>query len=196
MENHHDQPDLERSYERIHSGIAYSLYQRRKTDKAIDWQKQSFDQLLYDFQPADAPHQANSIVVEPNICYREHGYGWVTVSNRNGQYNNATEEFPNRDFVTDHFDGVFKIDLPNGQYQVKVQFASSPTPKPVRLNLIANGKKVISNRILPTQNDLVIHSYTLEMTDGQLTQIIYVKQEKRFESKWQWSSCYIKRIED
>ena len=196
MENHHDQPDLERSYERIHSGIAYSLYQRRKTDKAIDWQKQSFDQLLYDFQPAGAPHQANSITVEPNICYREHGYGWVTVSNRNGQYNNATEEFPNRDFVTDHFDGVFKIDLPNGQYQVKVQFASSPTPKPVRLNLIANGKKIISNQILPTQNELVSHSYTLEITDGQLTQIIYVKQEKRFESKWQWASCYIKRIED
>ncbi len=98
--------------------------------------------------------------------------------------------------MTDHFDGVFKIDLPNGPYQVKVQFASSPTPKPVRLNLIANGKKIISNQILPTQNELVSHSYTLEITDGQLTQIIYVKQEKRFESKWQWASCYIKRIED
>ena len=85
----------------------------------------------------------------------------LIVSNRNGQHNTATAESPNRDFVTDQFDGVFKVDLPNGRYQVKVQFASWPTPKPIQLNLIANDKKVISNWVLPVQNELVGYTYSL-----------------------------------
>ena len=196
MENHQDQPDLDQNYQRIHSGTAYSLYQRQKTDTALSWQKRSFNQLNFDFQPAGTPHQADSIVVEPNSWYREHGYGWVTVSNRNGQHNTATAESPNRDFVTDQFDGVFKVDLPNGRYQVKVQFASWPTPKPIQLNLIANDKKVISNWVLPVQNELVGYTYSLEATDGHLTQIVYVEQEKRFEARWQWASCHIERVEN
>ena len=43
---------------------------------------------------------------------------------------------------------------------------------------------------------LVYMGTSLEATDGHLTQIVYVEQEKRFEARWQWASCYIERVEN
>jgi len=43
---------------------------------------------------------------------------------------------------------------------------------------------------------LVYMDTSLEATDGHLTQIVYVEQEKRFEAKWQWASCHIERVEN
>ena len=43
---------------------------------------------------------------------------------------------------------------------------------------------------------LVYMDTSLEATDGHLTQIVYVEQEKRFEARWQWASCHIERIEN
>ena len=35
---------------------------------------------------------------------------------------------------------------------------------------------------------LVYMDASLEATDGHLTQIVYVEQEKQFEARWQWAS--------
>ena len=170
MKEHQDVPDLMEGYDRIHSGKTYSLY-RRKRDNSADELWQDSEQVNFGFQPHNAPCASESLVVSQDNWYNEQGYGWVTHSERGDDWNNASAETPDRDFVSGRFDGVFKADLPNGQCAVTVQFAADPavTFKPVRGNLIANDKNVISNLAIPVGTKLIKQAYQVDVSNGHLT---------------------------
>ena len=97
---------------------------------------------------------------------------------------------PYRDGVWGEEDGVFRVALPNGIYKVTCYFGSNES-EAHKINIIANGKKVINNLEVPAGNETVNKSYTVTVTDKRLTQVIYTG--RGYNKRWMWSGCAIER---
>ena len=82
-------------------------------------------------------------------------------------------------------DGVFRVDLPNGRYVVTSTHCAQKQPS--KIDLIANGKRYIRNLTL-NQHPMTT-SYSITITDQQLTQIIHPRQARK---DWGWLNCNIK----
>ena len=86
-------------------------------------------------------------------------------------------------------DGVFRVALPNGVYEVICYFSASES-EPLEINLIAGGEKQIQRLRIPVGNETIERRYTITVTDEHLTQVIYTRGKGKYK-RWGWSGFTI-----
>ncbi|RKU38232.1 hypothetical protein C6496_06970 [Candidatus Poribacteria bacterium] len=206
--------DLVQDYEVIHSTTYNRLYRRKKAaPDAQLWNGTTT--LTFDMQPSSAEAAQNHIVIYKDTNYTDGRYGWLSKSIHDeyetggGGFelkywhtedtnviqnirNPLTEDNPNfllyQDNVFGEEDGVFRIALPNGTYEITCYFRAGVVA-PVEINLIANGEKRFQKLRLTSADESAKRKYTVTITDERLTQVIYT-QKKR----WAWSGFTVKRL--
>ena len=101
---------------------------------------------------------------------------------------------PNLLLYQDHLwgkeDGVFRIALPNGTYEITCYFYAGIVA-PVDINLIANGEKQFQKLRLTSPDESAERQYTVTITDERLTQVIYTRKKR-----WAWNGFTVKRLSD
>ena len=169
----------------------------------------------FDVQPPDGRGAAAHITVYKGTDYTDGRYGWLSKSIQDrfetggGGFelkywhtadtnaaqnvrNPLTEENPHfllyQDNLFGEEDGIFRIALPNGTYEVTCYFRAGVVA-PVEINLIANGEKRFQKLRLTTANEFAEKRYTVTITDERLTQVIYTR-----EKRWAWSGFTVKRL--
>ena len=126
----------------------------------------------------------SGISVDINTHYQDQGHGWVTETKRQLFTRAQRQGETDLHGIWSNQDGVFRVDLPNGRYIVtSTHFTQG---KPCKIDLIANGKRYIRNVTL--NQHLVMTSYSITITDQQLTQIIHPRQARK---DWGWLNCNI-----
>ena len=85
-------------------------------------------------------------------------------------------------------DGVFRIALPNGTYEIKCYFHAGVVA-PVDINLIANGERKFQKLRLTSADESAERRYTVTITDELLTQVIYTRKKR-----WVWNGFTVKRL--
>ena len=85
-------------------------------------------------------------------------------------------------------DGVFRIALPNGTYEITCYFYAGIIA-PVDINLIANGEKKFQKLRLTSANESAERRYTVTITNERLTQVIYTQKKH-----WVWNGFTVKQL--
>ena len=193
LEDENEVKKLEDDYELLRSEEYYRIYRLKKveSDERV-WSGKKV--VKFDMQSLNGQTAPGHIAVFTDTVYTDGGYGWITGSSRE-EFRSETEiPEPYRDAVWSKEDGVFRIALPNGRYEVTGYFCSGESA-PHEINIIANGEKVIDNLRVPVGNEAVEKSYTITIGDGQLTQIIYTRGRGTY-VRWIWNGCIIERVDD
>lgn len=182
--------ELEDDFELIHSNNYNRLYRRKRArpDEKL-WGGRTT--IKFDMQSHDRQTAPDHIAIYEDTVYTDGRYGWLTRSEREEFISEANLPEPYRDSVWGEEDGVFRVALPNGEYEVTCYFSSGGS-EPLEINLIANGEKKIKKLRIPTGIETVERSYNVTITDERLTQVIYTRGRSRYE-RWGWSGCAIKR---
>jgi hypothetical protein len=179
---------LENDYDLIHSGQRSRLYRlkRAKPDESL-WRGRKV--IRFDMQSHNGRTAPEHIAVFNDTVYTDGRYGWATESTRNEYCSEANIPEPYRDSVLGEEDGVFRVALPNGTYEVACYFCSGGQAE-YEINIIANGKRIINNLRVPTANGTVEESYNIAVTNERLTQVIYGTGRDK---SWTWNGCAIER---
>ena len=184
---------LEEEYDLIHSNDYNRVYRRKQT--APDLQMWGGGTVLaFDMQPEDGQTAPEHIAVYTDTDYTDGQYGWLTVSEKDDLESESEVPQPYGDSIWGKEDGVFRVALPNGSYEVTCYFSAddSEEPEPLEINLIANGEKRIQRLQIPVGNDTIERRYNITITDEHLTQIIYTRGKGKYK-RWGWSGFTIQR---
>ena len=203
--------DLTPNYDLIHETKNLKLF-RRKRNENLDlsvWDETADNRLIirFDMQPDNAETAEGYHAIGRNIEYISGKFGWVTQSpgpsdplagiiHNDGQGSKGIVPHA-RDCVWDTHDAAFKLALPNGKYRVINYFCSAENAAH-QVNLLANGKRVIEKLLVPAGEEIIEHSYTMDVTTGALTQVIY-RPKKRVSPKgkhnhWVWSGFTVEQL--
>ena len=206
--------DLVQDYEVIHSNNYNRLYRRKRAaPDAQLWEDTTT--LTFDMQPSDGEAALRDIAVYKDTGYADGRYGWLsksvhdrfktggggfeleywntknTKSARNTR-NAVTEDDLNfllyQDSLWGEEDGVFRIALPNGTYEITCYFHAGVVA-PVEVNLIANSEKKFQELHLASADESLEKRYTVTITDERLTQVIYTRKKR-----WAWSGFTVKQL--
>ena len=206
--------DLVQDYEVIHSNNYNRLYRRKRAaPDAQLWEDTTT--LTFDMQPSDGEAALTDIAVYKDTGYTDGQYGWLsksvhdrfktggggfeleywntknTKSARNTR-NAVTEDDLNfllyQDSLWGEEDGVFRIALPNGTYEITCYFHAG-VGAPVEINLIANSEKKFQKLHLASADESLEKRYTVTITDERLTQVIYTRKKR-----WAWSGFTVKQL--
>ena len=182
--------ELEDDFELIHSNNHNRLYRRKRArpDENL-WGDRTT--IKFDMQSHNGQTAPDHIAIYEDTVYTDGRYGWLTKSEREDSVGETNLPEPYRDSVWGEEDGVFRVALPNGEYEVTCYFSSGGS-EPLEINLIANGEKKIRKLRIPKGNETVERSYNVTIADERLTQVIYTRGRSRYE-RWGWSGCVIKR---
>jgi hypothetical protein len=106
--------------------------------------------------------------------------------------NESNVSQPYKNSISGQEDGVFRVALPNGNYEVTCYFSAddSDEPEPLEINLIANGEKQIQRLQIPVGNETIERRYNITITDEHLTQVIYTRGKGKYK-RWGWSGFSI-----
>ena len=206
--------DLAQDYEVIHSTNYNRLYRRKRVVPAVQlWGGTTT--LTFDMQPHDGRTALGHIAVYKDTGYMDGQYGWISKSVQDEfktggggfelkywhtEETKSAQNMPNvsagdapnlllyQDNLWGEEDGVFRIALPNGTYEVTCYFHAGVIA-PVEMNLIANGKKRFQKLRLTSADGTAEKRYTVTITDERLTQVIYTRKKR-----WAWSGFTIKRL--
>jgi hypothetical protein len=116
--------------------------------------------------------------------YQPGGFGWDTI-------------YPRYDFesgVWDTEDSAFRVDLPDGDYEVTCRFRSNGDETHY-IDLYANGERVIKRLKVPDEDTTVEESYMVRVTNGTLIQVIHATRGKNSTS-WAWNGFLVRRLEE
>ena len=125
------------------------------------------------------------IPVDIDPLYQGQGHGWVTDTKRQLFPCAQRQDQTGLHGIWSNQDGVFRVDLPNGRYIVTSTYCTQEQPS--KIDLIANGKRYVRN--LSLNQHPVTTSYSIAITDQQLTQVIHPRQTGK---GWGWLNCTIK----
>ena len=206
--------DLIQDYEVIHSTNYNRLYRRKSVaPDAQLWQDTTT--ITFDIQPADGTTAVGHIPVYKDTGYTDGRYGWVSKSIQDifktggGGFelkywhtedtksvpavgDILGEDAPNpllyQDKLWGEADGVFRLALPNGTYEITCYFHAGIIA-PVEINLIANGEKKFQKLRLTSADESAEKRYTVTITDEHLTQVIYTRKKR-----WVWNGFTVKRL--
>ena len=142
-------------------------------------------------QGYDGQTAPGHIPVYEDTEYIDGRYGWLTRSEREGFIGESNLSEPYRDSVWGDEDGVFRVALPNGEYEVTCYFSSGGS-EPMEINLIANGEKIIRRLRIPAGSESVERRFNVTIADERLTQVIYAGGTRDYK-RWGWSGCAIKQ---
>ncbi len=206
--------DLDHNYEIIHSTNYNRLYRRKKA--APDTQLwRDTTTLTFDMQPDGGSVTPNHIPVYKDTDYTDGRYGWLSKSIQDEfktggggfelkyWHTEDTKPVPEiRDILGENEpslllyqdnlwgteDGVFRIALPNGTYEITCYFHAGVIA-PVEINLIANGEKKFQKLRLTSADQSEEKRYTITITDERLTQVIYTRKKR-----WVWNGFTVKQL--
>ena len=122
----------------------------------------------------------------PERRYRTGGYGWDTLSPR--------QAFDGG--VRDSDDAAFRIDVPNGSYNVYCKFQSDGL-RPHRIAMYINGKRAGKPFVVPTNVAAgsvppIEQTWQTVVDNGTLIIVIH-SLDKGTNAHWVWSGCTIER---
>ncbi len=123
-----------------------------------------------------------SLPVFVDTRYQPGTFGWDTIYPR--------YEF--KDGLWDTEDAAFRVDLPEGRYEVTCRFQSNDD-KPHSIDLYANGDRVIKKLTVPGDGKAVEKKFAVEVTEGTLIQVIHAAN-RDYDSHWVWSGFTIQKI--
>ncbi len=208
--------DLAQDYEVIHSTNFNRLYRRKRV--APDTQLWAGTATLtFDMQPHDGEATPNHIVIYKDTDYTDGRFGWWSKSVEDEyetggggfelKYWHTEDPKPTSDLrdvlagdesnlllyqdsLWGEEDGVFRVALPNGTYEIRCYFHAGVVA-PVEINLIANGEKKFQKLRLTSADESAERRYTVTITDTRLTQVIYTRKKR-----WVWNGFTVKRLSD
>ena len=183
-----DVAGLEQEYDLIDTNDYNRLYRRKRTtpDTQI-WNGKTA--ITFDMQPHDGQTAPGHIAVNTDTVYTDGKHGWLTQSERNDFKSRSEVPQPYKDSIWGKEDGVFRVALPNGMYEITCYFSASES-EPLEINLIAGGEKQIKRLQIPVGNETIERRYTITVTDEHLTQVIYTRR-KGEHKKWGWNGFTI-----
>ena len=200
-------------HEIIHETKQFRLYRRKRAAGPILelWDKTEEGKLIirFDMQPDGGATALDHHAIGPDTEYESGKFGWQTRSPHEGyQVNRRVTEFDRRttalaqDGVWGQRDAAFKIDLPNGTYRVTNTFAEREDAIHT-LNLLANETQILKDFTISDEDEVLEHTYTIEVTEGYLTQVIFpfkdrVRHEDDWNNKnhfWIWNGCTVEQIQ-
>ncbi len=183
-----DVAGLEEEYELIDSNDYNRLYRRKRAAPDSEmWGGGTT--ITFDMQPDDGQTAPGHIAVHADTVYTDGLYGWLTESERDDFENESEVSQPYEDSIWGQEDGVFRVALPNGVYEVTCYFSASES-EPLEINLIAGGEKQIKRLQIPAGNETIERRYTITITDEHLTQVIYTRGKGKYKW-WGWSGFTI-----
>ena len=193
-------------YDIIHETKHLQLYRKKRADGPIleMWNKTEAGNLIihFDMQPNGSATALDHHAIGPDTEYESGKFGWNTRSPHEGYrvYRRTTALAQNG--VWGQRDAAFKIDLPNGTYRVTNTFQAREDATHA-INLFANGTQALKDFTISDDDGVLQHTYTVEATDGYLTQVIFspkdrVRHEDDWENKnhfWIWNGCTVEQIQ-
>ena len=164
-------------YELIDSNDYNRLYRRKRAAPNTEmWGGGTV--VSFDLQSEDGQVTPGHIAVHADTVYTDGQYGWLTESERDdfgiSQTGSSEVPQPDADSIFGAEDGVFRVALPNGTYEVTCYFSASES-EPLEINLIAGGEKQIQRLRIPAGNETIQRRYNVTITDEHLTQVIYTR---------------------
>ena len=181
-------PDLQIEYELIDSNDYNRLYRRKPVAPDPEmWGGGTV--VTFDMQPDDGQTAPGHIAVYTGTVYTDGQYGWLTKSEREGFKSGPGVEQSYHDSIWGKEDGVFRVALPNGTYQVTCYFSAHES-EPLEINLIANGEKPIKRLRIPVGSETIERRYNITVTNERLTQVIYTRGKGKYKW-WGWSGFSI-----
>ena len=114
-------------------------------------------------------------LVTKKHLYNQGGFGWVTQPPNTEFSGEGDIDSLHRDCISGTRDGVFKLSLPNGTYQITSYFCSVDSGKH-KIYLIANDQKVLNKLVIPSDKTIIKRDYVVKVTDRELTQVIYTSE--------------------
>ena len=126
------------------------------------------------YNPEEGQTATGYIAVHADTVYTDGQYGWLTESEREGFKNESKVSQPYADSIWATEDGVFRVALPNGTYEVTCYFSANDS-EPLEINLIAGREHQIQRLRIPAGNETVGRRYNITVTDEHLTQVIYTR---------------------
>ena len=185
---YNDIAGLEEEYELIDANDYNRLYRRKRAAPNTEmWGGGTV--VSFDLQPEDGQTAPGHIAVYADTVYTDGQYGWLMESERDDFENGSVVPQPYADSIWATEDGVFRIALPNGAYEVTCYFRASGS-EPLEINLIAGGEKQIQRLRIPAGNETVEKRYNITITDEHLTQVIYTRGKGTYK-RWGWSGFAI-----
>ena len=187
-----DVAGLEEEYELIDANDYNRLYRRKRAAPNIEmWDGGTV--VSFDLQSKDGQTAPGHIAVHADTVYTDGQYGWLTESERDdfgiSQTRGSEVPQPDADSVFGAEDGVFRVALPNGTYEVTCYFSANES-EPLEINLIAGGEKQIQRLRIPVGNGTVEKRYNITITNEHLTQVIYTRGKGKYR-RWGWSGFTI-----
>ena len=189
-----DVAGLEEEYELIDSNDYNRLYRRKRTPPDLQmWSGGTV--VSFDMQPKDGQTASGYMPVYVDTTYTDGKYGWLTVSAREDSQSESEVSQPYEDSILGKEDGVFRVALPNGTYEVICYFSADEgdEPEPLEINLIANDEKPIQRLQIPVGNETIERRYTIMITNELLTQVIYTRGKGKHK-RWGWSGFSIRSL--
>lgn len=183
-----DVEGLEEEYDLIDSNNYNRLYRRKRVLPDTQLWKGVVG-IAFDMQPRDAQTASGFIPVYTDTVFTDGKYGWLTQSELDDFKSESENQPMHRDSILGEEDGVFRVTLPNGKYEVICDFGLSES-EPLEINLIANGEKKIQRLQIPAGSDRISRTYRIEITDEILTQVIHARGKGKYK-RWGWCSCTI-----
>ena len=192
-------------YDIIHETKHLQLYRKKRADGPILelWNKTESGNLIihFDMQPNGSATALDHYAIGPDTEYESGKFGWNTRSPHEGYRVYRRRTALAQDGVWGQRDAAFKIDLPNGTYRVTNTFQAAEDATHV-INLLANGTQTLKDFTISDDDGVLQHTYTVEATDGYLTQVIFapkdrVRHEDDWENKnhfWIWNGCTVEKI--
>ena len=206
--------DLTQDYEVIHATNFNRLYRRKRV--APDSQLwEDMTEMTFDMQPRDGETALGWIPIYTDTDYTDGRYGWISKSVQD-EFKTGGGGFelkywhteapkaardlrdvlavgePNlllyQDSLWGEEDGVFRLALPNGTYEITCYFYAGVIA-PVDINLIANGEKKFQKLRLTSADEFAERRYTVTITNERLTQVIYTRKKR-----WVWNGFTITRL--
>lgn len=209
--------DLTPNYDIIHETKNLRLFKRKLAPgPVLDlWSQSETGNLVihFDMQPNNGETAPNHHPIGPRTMYATGKFGWDTEWNHRDSrigarrispreaYNGPASAGPlARDAIWGKEDAAFKLDLPEGTYRVTNTFSGSRNAIHT-VSLLANGKRILKDFIVDN-NEVHQHTYTVEATDGYLTQVIFTPNTRvqtggewdRKDHFWIWNGCTVEQI--
>ena len=200
-------------YEVIHETKHLQLYRKKRAPAPmLDlWQQNESGNLVirFDMQPDGSNTATDHHAIEPNTLYQSGKFGWDTLAPHEGyRVNRRATELDRRttelaqDGVWSKEDAAFKIDLPNGTYRVTNTFVEREDARHT-LNLLANGTQILKDLTISDDDEVLQHTYTVEVTEGYLTQVIFTPEDRVRHGDdwahknhfWIWNGCTVEQIQ-
>ncbi len=194
------------NYEIIHETEHLQIYRKKRAPgPMLDlWDKTEAGNLIirFDMQPDGSATAPDHHAIGPNTEYESGKFGWDTLAPHEAYRGNKSKTELAQDAVWSKEDAAFKLDLPNGNYRVTNTFSAAGNAKHT-VNLLANGTPMLKGFTVTKEVEVHQHTYTVEVTDGYLTQVIFtpkdrVKTDAEWNKKdhfWIWNGCVVEQIQ-